>query len=106
MYYQKTPIRENPSHQSQTIFNIGTVTNSVIGNNNSVSVSIQEMKERAERDGGNDKEALQEIISILEKIIAGQEMPKQGLLSKFGACMERNSWITGAIASALIGWLI
>lgn len=106
VYYQKTPIQENPSHQSQTIFNIGTVTNSVIGNNNSVSVSIQEMKERAERDGGNDKEALQEIISILEKIIAGQEMPKQGLLSKFGACMERNSWITGAIASALIGWLI
>lgn len=106
VYYQKTPIQENPSHQSQTIFNIGTVTNSVIGNNNSVSVSIQEMKERAERDGGDDKEALQEIISILEKIIAGQEMPKQGLLSKFGACMERNSWITGAIASALIGWLI
>ena len=106
VYYQKTPIRENPSPQSQTIFNIGTVTNSVIGNNNSISVSIQEMKERAERDGGDDTEALQEVISILEKILAGQEMPKKGLLSKFGACMERNSWITGAIASALIGWML
>jgi hypothetical protein len=106
VYYQKTPNPEPPAPQSQTIFNIGTVTNSVIGNNNSVSVSIQEMKERAERDGGDDKEALQEIISILEKILAGQEMPKPGLLSKFGACMERNSWITGAIASALINWLV
>lgn len=106
VYYQKTPNPEPPVPQSQTIFNIGTVTNSVIGNNNSVSVSIQEMKERAERDGGDDKETLQEIISILEKILAGQETPKPGLLSKFGACMERNSWITGAIASALINWLI
>lgn len=106
VYYQKTPNQEPPAPQSQTIFNIGTVTNSVIGNNNSISVSIQEMKERAERDGGDDKEALQEIISILEKILAGQETPKPGLLSKFGACMERNSWITGAIASALISWLI
>ena len=106
VYYQKTPNPEPPVPQSQTIFNIGTVTNSVIGNNNSVSVSIQEMKERAERDGGDDKETLQEIISILEKILAGQETPKPGLLSKFGACMERNSWITGAIASALINCLI
>lgn len=106
VYYQKTPKPENPALQSQTIFNIGTVTNSVIGNNNSVSVSIQAMKDRAERDGGSDKEALQEIISILEKILAGQETPKPGLLSKFGACMERNSWITGAIASALINWLV
>ena len=106
VYYQKTPNPEPPVPQLQTIFNIGTVTNSVIGNNNSVSVSIQAMKERAERDGGSDKEALQEIISILEKILAGQETPKPGLLSKFGACMERNSWITGAIASALINWLV
>ena len=97
---------EESTQPGPTVFNIGSVTNSVVGNNNTVTISIQEMRDRAEQEGGTDKEALQEIISILEKILAGQETPKQGLFKKFSACMERNSWITGAIASALLGWLL
>ena len=97
---------EESSQSGSTVFNIGTVTNSVVGNNNTVSFSIQEMRSKAEQEGGADKEALQEIISILENILTGQEAPKQGLFKKFAACMERNSWITGAIASALLGWLL
>ena len=88
------------------VFNIGTVTNSVVGNNNTVSITIPEMRSRVEQEGGADKETLQEIISLLEKILAGQESPKKGLFRKFSDCMERNSWITGAIASALLGWLL
>ena len=105
-YYQTKKEAEATAQSKAAVFNIGTVTNSVVGNNNVVSVSIQEMKSRVEKEGGSDKEALQEIISILEKILAGQELPKQGLFKKFAACMERNSWITGAIASALLSWLI
>ena len=105
-YYQTKREMEESSQSGSTVFNIGTVTNSVVGNNNTVSFSIQEMRSKAEQEGGADKEALQEIISILENILTGQEAPKQGLFKKFAACMERNSWITGAIASALLGWLL
>lgn len=105
-YYKTKKEMEESTQPGPTVFNIGSVTNSVVGNNNTVTISIQEMRDRAEQEGGTDKEALQEIISILEKILAGQETPKQGLFKKFSACMERNSWITGAIASALLGWLL
>ena len=30
---------------------------------------------------------------------------QKGILSKFSDVMERNSWITGAIASTLLSWL-
>lgn len=105
-YYQTKREMEESSQPSSTVFNIGTVTNSVVGNSNTVSFSIQDMRSKAEQEGGDDKEALQEIISSLERILAGQESPKQGMFKKFAACMERNSWITGAIASALLGWLL
>lgn len=105
-YYQTKKEIETNAQSRSTVFNIGTVTNSLVGNNNTVSISIQEMRSRAEQEGGTDKETLQEIISLLEKILAGQETPKKGLFKKFADCMERNSWITGAIASALLGWLL
>lgn len=105
-YYQTKKEMEANAQRVSAVFNIGTVTNSVVGNNNTVSITIPEMRSRAEQEGGADKETLQEIISLLEKILAGQESPKKGLFRKFSDCMERNSWITGAIASALLGWLL
>lgn len=89
----------------QTIINVGTATNSVIGNNNHVSMSIQEMKSKAESDGGADKEELAEIISLLEKMLEDKESPQKGMFARFSSCMERHSWVTGAIASALFTWL-
>lgn len=101
-------ILPNQIHQqnaAQTIINVGTATNSVIGNNNQVSMSIQEMKSKVASDGGTDKDELSEIIALLEQILDGSETPKKGIFSKFSACMERHSWITGAITSALLAWL-
>lgn len=106
VYYMTEKEMSDEGNAQQTVFNIGTATNSVIGNGNSVSMTISGMREKASRDGGADEAALQEIISLLEKIISGQEPPRKGLLGKFSACLERNSWISSAIASAILGWLL
>lgn len=103
-YKTKNEMAAEATH-SQTVFNITSATNSVIGNFNSVTMTIREMREKAEHDGGADKAELQEIISILEKILVGQQPPQKGVFQRFSNCMERNSWITGAIASAVVGWL-
>lgn len=104
-YYKTKQEMEADAQHGQTVFNISAATNSVIGNYNSVSMSIPEMRSKAAAEGGPDRDELQEIISMLEKILAGQESPRKGLLSRFSGCMERNSWVTGAVASAIIGWL-
>lgn len=103
-FYTTNPVAS--PEPTVTVFNIGSVNNSVVGNNNHVTMTIQEMRAKAAQEGGADKEELQEIISILEKLVSGQEPPKKGLLARFSGSMERNSWITNAIASAIIGWLL
>lgn len=104
VYYQSKS-EAAASKSANTVFNIGTVTNSVVGSNNIISVTIQEMRIAADQRGGADKDELNEIISLLERITGGKEQPREGMFSKFSACMERHSWLSGSIAAALLGWL-
>lgn len=107
-YYQTKYEKSCDSHCSP-VFNIGTAYGSVIGTQQSVTInykdSLQTTKKQIEESDSPDKEELQQIISLLEMIINNQLPPQKGLLSKFSAVLERNSWITSPIASALIGWL-
>lgn len=108
--YIQTEVEHNTSkHQASTIFNIGTATGSVIGTQANVTLnysnSIQYAKEQIESSDSPDKEDLQKIISLLEMIVNNQLPPQKGLFSKFSSVMERNSWITGTISSALLSWL-
>lgn len=61
--------------------------------------------EQIENSTSPDKEELQQIINLLEMVLNNQVPAQKGLLSKFSAVLERNSWITGSIASALLSWL-
>lgn len=94
---------------STNIFNIGSANGSVIGTQANVTLNyneaIQNAKDKIASVDSPDKEELQQIVSLLEMITNNQIQPHKGLLSKFSAVMERNSWITGSIASALLSWL-
>ena len=97
------------SMHSVTTFNIQNAYGSVIGSQSSVvmnyNAAIQNAKKEIEASNSPDKEDLDKIISLLEMIINNQLPPQKGLFSKFSSVMERNSWITGTIASTLLGWL-
>ena len=101
--------KEAEQHQSN-IYNIGVAYSSVIGTANTATINyrtnFQELRERAESENAPDKEQVQKLIDLVEMIVNDQIPPQKGLLSKFSETMERHSWITSAIASALLSWLM
>lgn len=109
--YFQTLIEYNSKSKPQTtVFNIGTASNSVIGNQSNFTVnintSLQEAREQIQSSDSNDKEELQQIIDLLEQISENQAPIKQGILSKFSAVIQRNAWITSPIASIVVNMLL
>ena len=109
--YYLTAMEHNAKAEKATaIFNIGNATNSVIGMQSTITMninsSIQEAKRQIASSDSNDKEELQQIISLLEMVVNNQVPAQKGLFSKFSAVMERNSWRTGTISSVLLNWLL
>lgn len=108
-YYQTEAERSPSEVMSNTIFNIQNAYGSIIGNDNVATVNydatIKELKNQIASCDSPDKAELEKIISILEMIVENQIPPQKGILSKFSDVMERNSWITGSISSAIISWL-
>lgn len=98
----------NQSRQSSPSFSINatTIENSIIGTqaNAAISLNSQLQMLRSDIDSSNssDKEELHQIVSLLEEMKSNHDSVPKGFLSKFSAVMERNSWITGSIASFLL----
>lgn len=108
-YLTEAQFSKSRATESNTIFNIGTAYGSVIGTQSVVNMnynsSIQSAREQIATSDARDKEELNQIINLLEMIVHNQVPISKGLFSKFSEVMERNSWITGSIASTLLGWL-
>ena len=109
--YIRSKAQYNESKAPATAtFNIGTAYNSVIGNqsvvNMSVNDALQEAKQLIKETESPDKDELNQIIQLLEMIVDNKVTPHQGLFSRFSQVMERNSWITGSIMSAVFSWLM
>lgn len=109
-YQTESQYKQKSAHPNHLTFNIGTANNSVIGTQATVTMninsSIQDAKNQITASNSNDKEELQRLISVLEMVVNNQVPAQKGLLSKFSAVMERNSWITGTISSILLNWLL
>lgn len=101
--------RKETEQRQSNIYNIGTAYGSVIGTANTATINyqtnFQELRERAEAEDAPDKEQVQKLVDLVEMIVNDQIPPQKGLLSKFSETMERHSWITSAVASALVSWL-
>lgn len=101
----------NQSNNKSPTFSINanTIENSIIGTQANATISlndqIQKMKSDIAISSSSDKEELLKIIALLEEMNNSQEPIPKGILSRFSAVMERNSWITGSIASFLLGLL-
>lgn len=94
---------ESPREPSQTVFNIGSAQNSIVGTQENATLtngySIDDITKLIERHNSDDEELLKEMVSVLEKAVSNQEPVKKGLLSKFVGVFQRNEWITAPIAS-------
>lgn len=111
MAYYQTEVEFRTAKNSSTVFNIsGNAYGLNVGDGNTTIIncsdSIQNMKEKASGLDAPDKESVERIISLLEMIVNNQIPPSKGLLSKFSDVMERHSWLTSAVSSTLLGWLM
>ena len=101
--------KDKEQNNATSVFNIGTVNNSVAGIGNTITVNYEsalaDIKEKVSDYSGDDKAELNQIINLLEMMLDNQVPVTKGLLSKFSGVMENHSWLTGSIASALLGWL-
>lgn len=99
-----------PNVPTSNVFNIQNATNSIIGTQSNVTMNIgdtiKKTREQINSSSSTDKEELQEIINLLEKVVNGQTPVKKGLLSKFSDAIQKNSWITSPITSILLNWLM
>jgi len=109
-FYQTEQEYSAVKQPSNPVFNIQNAYGSVIGTNNQATINynsaVSELKEKVAADTSGDKEQLEKIVSLLEMVVNDQVPPSKGLFSKFREVMERNSWITGSVANALLGWLL
>jgi hypothetical protein len=53
---------------------------------------------------GVDVEELRQLVRELERLTAGEEMPR-GALAQFSGALEKHSWLTGSLAGAVLGYL-
>lgn len=89
-------------------FNIGTADRSIIGTQDyaqlEANINFENIGIEIERRGGEDKEALREALQRIEELIQNRDAISRGELAEFSEVMERNSWFTGAVAQALVGF--
>lgn len=104
---------KSPSENSSTTVtynnHIENISNSpiAIGENatQNFNTSIQEAREQLDASNSKDKEALHQVLDLLEMVLNNQVPAQKGLFSRFSDALQKNTWITSHIASALIGWL-
>ena len=110
VFYQTEREYSAAEQSSQPIFNIQNAYGSVIGTGNQATVNynsaVSEFRQAVASDTSADKEQLEKIVDLLEMVVNDQVPPSKGLFSKFREIMERNSWITGSVANALMNWLL
>lgn len=105
--------REYLSQKQQspsTVFNIGTAYGSVIGTANTATINyqsnIEELRKLVSDDTSPDREQMERLLDLLQMVVDNQVPAQKGLFAKFSAVMEKHSWLSSAVASTLLSWLM
>ena len=105
----ETEFKTKETLSSNTVFNIGTATGSVIGTQSVVNFNytntVQQLKEQLSSTNSPDEADLEKVTDILEMVVNNQLPPQKGMFSKFSDVLKRNNWFTTPMMSALFGWL-
>ncbi len=108
--YYKTEAEHNSSeNSSNTVFNIGAVSNSVIGNNNVATMNCQQLLSDIKNQASSieeNKEEIQEIISLLRMIVENKIPVQKGLFSRFADVLAKHSWLTSSITNVILTYLM
>ncbi|EHR33475.1 hypothetical protein [Helcococcus kunzii] len=101
-YYDRSPEKSNQ------IFNINSVSNSNIGNYNTVNIGLtfEEIRNLINENSNiNDRESLNELVNELENITNNSKELKPGIFAKFANTLQKNSWISGPLGQILVSYI-
>ena len=91
-------------------FHIGAAFGSIIGTQQDASLTFTldftQLQGEIEKRGGEDVEELKEMVAEIQQSLQQEQVVRRGWLARFSGLMERHSWITGALAEALLGWAV
>ncbi len=86
----------------------GDVSQSIVGTQNRAELTnnmdFGGVREQIDREGGADREELHTALDQVERLVERGEYLDRGELARFSGLMERHSWFTGAVMSALLGF--
>ena len=86
----------------------GDVSQSIVGTQNRAeltnNMNFGSVREQIDREGGEDQEDLHQALNRVEQLVESGERLDRGELSEYSELMERHSWFTGAVMSALLGF--
>lgn len=86
----------------------GNVQGSVIGTHNTAELTnnfdFRAVEQRIEEEGGEDAAELREALEEVRKLLENGDKLDRGALARFGDVMQRNSWFSGAMMNALLGF--
>ncbi len=101
-------VAPEPPPASATFHFHGDVNQSIIGTQNRAELAnnfdFGNIRERIEREGGEDKEELCLALEQVERLLEEGERLDRGSLSRFSEAMQRHSWFTGAVMALLLGF--
>jgi hypothetical protein len=85
----------------------GDVNQSIIGTQDRAKLTnnfdFRSIKQRIDRDGGEDKEELRQALAQVERLLERGAYLDRGALSRFSETMQRHEWFTGSVMQALLG---
>lgn len=101
-------VMPDPQPASPNFNFYGAVNQSIIGTQNRAELTnnfnIGEITERIDLEGGEDREELHNALDHVDGLLERGESLDRGELARFSGVMERHSWFTGAVMSALLGF--
>ena len=93
-----------PQSSGNTYITVENANNSVIGNNNSITLNseqiLSDMRTQA-NEYPQDKEELEQIISLIEEIYQEKTPVKKGMLSRFSKTIAKHPWLMELISKLL-----
>ena len=101
-------VMPDPQPTSSNFHFYGDVRQSIIGTQTRAELTnnfdFADVRERIDREGGEDQEELHKALDHVERLLERGEYLDRGALAKFSGSMERHSWFTGSVVSALLGF--
>lgn len=101
-------VMPDPQPSSSSFHFYGNVSQSIIGTQNKAELTnnfnIGEVRERIDLEGEEDQEELHRALDHVERLLERGDYLDRGALAKFSGVMERHSWFSGSVMSALLGF--